>query len=711
MTHSNKWLDKVKVGFKKLIQNLRHVKLYRTNQNTSVKEGKFKQSIKTKKSISTKILYSFIVSVLLCVSAVGIFSYITSNNVIKAKVKDASEQTIIQAGDKLDFIFNNYKNRVTEMLVKKDFTNTLAQLNNFDGDAGDFQYFQLRKQVEDSLTEAAIVDDNLNLYLLNTEKLEVMASAGSSKKDEIFEAKWFKKALETEESAIWIGGNQSGITGEGSEPTISFGQKINVGGSPFIMIVELNNQLIKDALKDVHFGENGSVKILDQQNNVVFSFNDDEINTENEFSLSTDANKNVAESGDKLIFQHKSELTGWYLVGALSSGELTKDTNVIFYVTVLIIILSIIVSLVIGKLIVNMIGVPLGKITELMAIAKEGDLTVRSELVDRQDEIGLVANSFNKMLENISEMMRKTRESSTKVLQAAIELTAISKIQSESAREVAVASEEIASGAANLTHEAENGSHLAIKINTEVENVFNSNSEMESYAQEVLARSNEGISKMTELVDQTKHGEQMTTALISKTDTLKMSTNQISKVMAILTNIAQQTNLLSLNAAIEAARAGEAGKGFAVVADEIRKLSAQSKESIDTVGNITDAIINEVDETLQVLEQANPVFKEQVEKAQETDVILNKVGTQMSEFMDKIELVSNSILQLQESQDVLSATVQQVSATAEESSAISEEVSASTEEQLKVSDSLVTTSDELKRLSEDLQSILNKFQV
>ncbi|WP_374706811.1 methyl-accepting chemotaxis protein [Bacillus sp. J14TS2] len=315
------------------------------------------------------------------------------------------------------------------------------------------------------------------------------------------------------------------------------------------------------------------------------------------------------------------------------------------------------------------------------------------------------------MLENISEMMWKTRDSANKVLQAAVELSEISKVQSESAKEVAVASEEISSGAANLTHEAENGNSLAMNINVEVENVYSNNTEMENYAKEVLAGSNEGISKMNELVTQTKHGEQMTSALISKTDTLKASTNQISEVMEILTNIAQQTNLLSLNAAIEAARAGEAGKGFAVVADEIRKLSAQSKESIDTVGNITLAIINEVNGTLQVLEEANPVFKEQVVKAQETDVILNKVGTHMNEFMGKIEHVSNSIRQLQESQDVLSSTVQQVSATAEESSAISEEVSASTEEQLKVSDSLVTTSNELKRLSEELQEILGNFKV
>lgn len=703
--HLGKWLNKAKESGTKLIQKIsfKNRKLHKKKQKLG--------SIQTKKSISTKILYNFIVTVLIFVSVVGISSYIISNQIIKSKVKDASEQTIIQAGDKLDFIFSNYKNRITELIMKKSFTNNLSSLHEMEGETNDYQYFQLKKEVEDELTSAALVDNYLNIHVFDLEKSEVISSASISDSTKIMESDWYKKALDSGNGPIWIGGNQLGITGDSSYSTVSFGQKLAIGNNPYLIILELDNNLLKESLEDVRFGENGLAKIVDQNNHIVFSFDDEEINKENAYPISTVSNANVFESGKQLIFQVKPESTEWYLAGALSSSELTKDTRIIFFVTLITILVSIIVSLIIGRRIVNMVGVPLGKITGLMAVAQDGDLTVRSDLMNREDEIGLVAKSFNKMLENISEMMWKTRDSANKVLQAAIELSEISKIQSESAKEVAVASEEISSGAANLTHEAENGSGLAMKINVEVENVYSNNTEMENYAKEVLAGSNEGISKMNELVTQTKHGEQMTTALIRKTDTLKESTNQISEVMEILTNIAQQTNLLSLNAAIEAARAGEAGKGFAVVADEIRKLSAQSKESIDTVGSITLAIINEVNGTLQVLEEANPVFKEQVVKAQETDVILNKVGTHMNEFMSKIEHVSNSIRQLQESQDILSSTVQQVSATAEESSAISEEVSASTEEQLKVSDSLVTTSDELRRLSEELQDILNNFKV
>src|SRR5690606_28910789 len=400
-----------------------------------------------------------------------------------------------------------------------------------------------------------------------------------------------------------------------------------------------------------------------------------------------------------------------FLVGSVSKKELVKDTQIIFYVTMLIIIFAILFALFIGKRIANMVGEPLRVISGLMAVAKEGDLRVRSEMTNRQDEIGVLAVSFNEMLTKISEMMLHTQSTSNKVLQAATELTDISNTTSQIAKDVAIAIGEIAVGANNLTVEAENGNSFTSKINNEVNNVFENNQEMANYAKEVLEGSNNGIQKMAELVDKTRQGEEMITTIISKTDTLKDSTNQISEIMSILTNISRQTNLLSLNAAIEAARAGDAGKGFAVVADEIRKLSVQSKNAIDTVGEITSSVILEINDTLTLLEGADPIFKDQVSKVLETDAILNDVGTRMGAFNHKISLVSDSIQQLRESQEILYSMISQVSAKAQESSAISEEVHASTEEQINVSNSLVHTSDQLRELSKNLQNSLNNFKI
>lgn len=667
-------------------------------------------SVKKKDSISTRILLSILISTLLAVVVVGVFSYLISNNIIKDKVTDASEQTIIQAGDKLDYMMQGHRDRVSELLLSDQFTSTLADLDRFEN-KNSFEYYNAKKIVDDEVMGISMIDKNMTLYLLDLESDELLAAAEPIPVDKIIETEWYKTAKEAEKSTYWVGGLENGVSQAKKEPSILFTQKLNISRHDYLLLIELNKEVFASALDSVSFGDDEKAYVVDENNRIVFSFENGEITQDYPYQFTMDDDTFMTEVNGELVFHYPSKVTDWYYVGSVSEAELTKDTRTIFYVTIGIIILSLIVAFFIANRIVRSIARPLANMSGLMAQAQDGDLRVRSNDVKRKDEIGYLAKSFNKMLENINELMHRTTESSNKVMSAAAELTDIAQAQAQSAKEVAAASEEIASGAAGLTDEAERGNTLASSIHDEVENVYRNNNEMENYAISVLETSHLGLEKMDALVQKTKDGEEMTAILADKVDTLKTSTEQINEVMVMLTNIAQQTNLLSLNAAIEAARAGEAGKGFAVVADEIRKLSTQSKDSIDKVEEITSGIVNEVNETLTVIEEANPRFKEQVDQAVDTQSMLNQVGEQMASFTSKIKEVTTSMEQLRESQEVLTSTVHQVSATAEESSAISEEVSATTEEQLKVSDSLVTTSNELKNLSEELQEMIKRFKV
>ncbi|UOQ86393.1 methyl-accepting chemotaxis protein [Gracilibacillus salinarum] len=717
---ANKWKGKNKLGIRKTkdfvnatrnkLSFFSKKKMKADKISAGTEPAAQHSTVSKKHSISRKILVNILTTVLISVCIVGIASYFISNAIIKEKVTDASEQTIIQSADKLDYLINQYKNRVTEILMADNFSNTLNELDTYE-ETNNFDYFSLKSTVDDALTQITTLDSNVSLYLLHTEKERIISSTQTISEEEIFAKDWYKEAVNYDGPTAWIGGLSKGVSGTNEEPTISFGQKLRISGTDYILIVELTPAVFATALEGVQFGEDGDANIVDANNQIVFSKDLEEISTDYPYKVNFKSEKNMINDNGQLVFQSPSEASDWYLVGSVSEKELTKDTAYIFYVTIGIILLAVLLSIFIARRTVKLIAGPIATISDQMASAKNGDLTVRSQAVNRKDEIGLLASSFNEMLENIGVMMNQTRTSANKVLEAAIELTNISQMQSQSAKEVAAASEEIASGATGLTDEAERGNTLAASIHDEVENVYQNNGIMENHAIEVLERSHEGLEKMNELVVKTKDGEQMTNALAEKVDTLKESTEQINQVMEMLTNIAQQTNLLSLNAAIEAARAGEAGKGFAVVADEIRKLSTQSKDSIDKVDEITTGIVNEVNETLQVLEAATPRFKEQVTQAEDTQLILNGVGESMSTFTNKIQDVTHSIQQLRESQEVLTSTIHQVSATAEESSAISEEVSATTEEQLKVSESLVTTSDQLKELSEELQGMMRKFKI
>jgi methyl-accepting chemotaxis protein len=179
----------------------------------------------------------------------------------------------------------------------------------------------------------------------------------------------------------------------------------------------------------------------------------------------------------------------------------------------------------------------------------------------------------------------------------------------------------------------------------------------------------------------------------------------------MLNNISKQTNILSLNATIEAARAGAAGKSFMVVADEIRKLAEQSKQSIEIVGQITDTIQREIDETVTALSDAYPVFQQQITSVKEADLIFGQVRGQMDGLNERLKGVNLSLESLEESQSTLTDAMSNVSAVSEESSATSEEVASLSNEQLSVSEGLVKLSESLESLSVSLQDQLKKFTV
>jgi methyl-accepting chemotaxis protein len=241
--------------------------------------------------------------------------------------------------------------------------------------------------------------------------------------------------------------------------------------------------------------------------------------------------------------------------------------------------------------------------------------------------------------------------------------------------------------------------------------VVEANANMGVSATEVQSASQQGTQYMAELTTKTTSTEVMTRSMVEKVDKLKDSTSSIRKILDVLNDMTKQTNILSLNAAIEAARAGTAGKGFMVVADEIRKLAEQSKHNIGIVGSITVTIQKEIDETVNVLSEAYPLFQEQIKSVKEAELIFTQVQTSMGGFVKQLSGVTNSIKVLDESQNVLTEAMTNVSAVSEESSATSEEVASLSNEQLNVSQGLVKLSEKLEELSHSLQNSLSKFRV
>ncbi len=344
----------------------------------------------------------------------------------------------------------------------------------------------------------------------------------------------------------------------------------------------------------------------------------------------------------------------------------------IFTYTLYLALLAAALAIIIGFVLVRLFGTPLVSLRNLIQKGEQGDLSVQVEIKSK-DEIGQLGESFNRMMTQITTLVNQTNLSAEEVLSTATRLSDVSKNTAMSAKEISVATEEIASGASTLALEAERGNELSFNIKTEMDLVVGSNFEMGKSANEVREVSEQGIEYMSQLIEKTNMTENMIRSMTEKVDNLKSRTTSIRQILDVLNNMTRQTNILSLNAAIEAARAGAAGKGFMVVADEIRKLAEQSKQSIEVVGQITEGIQNEVEDTVRVLSEAYPVFKEQIDSIKKADLIFKNVQGQMGEFIQHLDSATNSIQQLEQSQMTLSEAMSSVSAVSQQSSATSEE--------------------------------------
>ena len=671
------------------------------------------------KSVGMKLFLSFFLSIVILVLVVGFLAYNTSKTIIKDKVASSSESAIIQASGKLDAILSQYEQLSLQFFVDPLIIQFMRDIE--DDSLDDFEQLEQKQLFQQTITGYGVKDTNLKGVHVIMKSGEILSSASSaSVVSGAQESEWYKLAAEAKGQPVWIPTVINGVFDQ-SNRINAFGltrriTDTNTGMELATILIEIKYSVFEEELKSLLGNENDGnhIAILDPNNTYVYSSAIDYLTQNSKIKLGdkVSGRDEGLDQFDKdaLIAYAKSDLTKWSLVGTFPVETLVEDARTILKQTILVAVGSAVLAIILSFFIVRMIGRPLGTLRRLMKDGEQGNLLVRTNFKNK-DEFGELGVSFNQMMEKITELVRQTNTSAHEVLENSVILLDSSKKTALSAKEISVATEEIASGASTLAIEAERGNDLTNHIGLQMRNVVDANLQMGNSAQEVRKVSEQGISYMGELITKTGVTEDKTRMMVEKVDRLKDSTTSIRKILDVLNNLTKQTNILSLNATIEAARAGAAGKGFMVVADEIRKLADQSRQSIDVVAQITETIQTEIDQTVTVLSEAYPIFKEQIVSVKEADQIFKEVHKNMGGFIQQLDTVTESIQQLEQSQHTLSEAMSSVSAVSQQSSATSEEVASLSTEQLNVSQGLVSLAERLEALSNSLKGTISKFTV
>lgn len=662
------------------------------------------------RSVGMKLFLLIFCGIIACVSLLGIFSFQKSSSIIQSKVSDASSQTAQQTADKFALLLGGYERQSLQFITDSEFMNLLNTLGITDDD---YELFDTARQLTEKLSSIAMADnsyESISLVPVDPED-QFMTTGSTITKDAIQGSPILEAIKEGNGKAVWIPTMAKGIDGSRALPTLAIGRALNQG-SAYYLILEIKAKALAAHMTGVHFGEGSGAYIIATDNTIVYGPDATKWGSKYELELPGEEGSATIDVNGTRVLSSAGILDNnkWKLIGNIPVSELVKDAKAISNLTWLMSFIAALIAGGIGLIVMLTVGRPLGQLRTLMNEGEKGNLTVRST-IRKKDEIGQVADSFNRMMEEITGLVRQTNLSAQEVLDTAASLTDASRKTAIAAKEIAIATEEIANGATNLAIESERGTDLTVHIGSQVQSVINSNIEMGQSANEVEDAGRKGSDYMGTLIQKTGQTEEMTRSMVEKVDKLQESTHSIRKILDVLGNVSKQTNILSLNATIEAARAGAAGKGFMVVADEIRKLADQSRQSIGVVGSIVENISREIEETVAVLSEAYPIFQEQIESVRDANTIFIAVTDNMSGFVGRLDLATDSIRNLEDAQSTLSMAMTNVSAVAQEASATSEQVASLSNEQLNISEGLVQLSSRLESVSNQLRESLSRFTV
>lgn len=390
-----------------------------------------------------------------------------------------------------------------------------------------------------------------------------------------------------------------------------------------------------------------------------------------------------------------------------NEAQAARSLILMIVMSIVLIILAILASLKFA----NMISKPIARVTEATERMAEGDLTVEPLAVTTKDEIGSLTTAFNKMSNNLRQLVQSVSASSEHVASSSEQLMASSDQTARATEQITSSIQEVASGSRLQEEHIDDNKRALEEMSvgvTRVAEATHSVSELSDNATQIAHKGQEAIDQV---VEQMKQISTSTSQTAGRIHSLNERSTEIANIVGVITEISDQTNLLALNAAIEAARAGEHGKGFAVVAEEVRNLAEQSKKSADDITTLISEIQQDTKQAVTAMNHGTADVEAGMSAVSQAGEGFNKINVAVRDISGQMMDVTAIAQQMSASATHIVDSMHQISALSQDASGNSESVAAASEQQLASMQEITAAAEALSKRAETLLQEVQFFKI
>lgn len=707
----------------KLLFKLKKPKIAKERKPKETKEKRIKSKknyFKGKNSIFKNLIKSTTTIVLFSLLLSSIVIFLITKNTVTEDFKNSTIQILNQNKNYIELI-----NKTVESTSMQIFTNNKLISKIYADYETFYDKFNAKQEILQDI-KAIINYGNLNLiksihmytddYDFNLDTDGTFMS--EEKLAKVKEEAWYKKAVADSGAASWSIPHKNIFVNNG-ETIISYTRVLkNISQNKPVGVLQVNilAETLNSALKNAKIGHNGYIYIVDENGYVISHKNPKLLGTQ----LTGDYVEKI-KSGKEDYFKFTdgntkmfgvfttSDLSGWKFVAVVPEAELSSSAKTIGIFTILIIFVCLGVSIVMSILNSTKFTKPIDEIINVTKELSKGNFRVKCK-ENKIYELNELNNYFNEMITNLRDMFSTTAELAIATDTSAKNLLNISEEITHSSEEIGAASGAIAKGSSEQTETAMICVEISSSFNYELSSavdILNEANKATDNSKEIITTNEVVIANL----NKTSYANSQAMAEVSKTiSELNNNTKDILIILKKIQDITEQTNLLSLNASIEAARAGEAGRGFAVVAEEIRKLAEQSQKASKDIKTIIDNVNGSIKVTLNISDQAQNAFKEELEQVNKTIESFDSIKNSINHITGAMENATKSIKLIDTGKDILNKYINTIAEISQRNTASTEEVTASIDTQSMSNNEMYQLAQVLNENANKLKDVVDKFE-